>query len=129
MMYLGKEKLEHPSLNSISSSKLQIHGSGRICRRGGDPSHMQPPNPDTIADAKKCLLTGTQYSCLLKGSARALPIQMWMLAANHWTEHRDTNEGVRGRTKGAEGVCNPMGRITISTNQISPPHTSRALSV
>ena len=24
----------------------------------GDPSHMQTPNPDTIADAKKCLLTG-----------------------------------------------------------------------
>ena len=24
----------------------------------GDPSHMQPPNPDTIADVKKCLLTG-----------------------------------------------------------------------
>ena len=24
----------------------------------GDPSHTQTPNPDTIADAKKCLLTG-----------------------------------------------------------------------
>jgi len=24
----------------------------------GDPSHMQTPNPDTIADAKKCMLTG-----------------------------------------------------------------------
>ena len=24
----------------------------------GDPSHMQTPSPDTIADAKKCLLTG-----------------------------------------------------------------------
>jgi hypothetical protein len=24
----------------------------------GDPSHIQTPNPDTIADAKKCLLTG-----------------------------------------------------------------------
>jgi hypothetical protein len=24
----------------------------------GDPSYMQPPNPDTIADTKKCLLTG-----------------------------------------------------------------------
>ena len=24
----------------------------------GDPSHMQTPNPDTIADVKKCLLTG-----------------------------------------------------------------------
>jgi hypothetical protein len=24
----------------------------------GDPSHIQTPNPDTIVDAKKCLLTG-----------------------------------------------------------------------
>jgi hypothetical protein len=24
----------------------------------GDPFHKQPPNPDTIADANKCLLTG-----------------------------------------------------------------------
>jgi hypothetical protein len=22
----------------------------------GDPSHIQPPNPDTIVDARKCLL-------------------------------------------------------------------------
>jgi hypothetical protein len=29
---------------------------------------------------------------------------MQMLAANHQTEHRDPNGGVRGRTKGAEGV-------------------------
>ena len=24
----------------------------------GDPSHMQTPNPDSIVDANKCLLTG-----------------------------------------------------------------------
>jgi hypothetical protein len=24
----------------------------------GDPSHIQSPNPDTIVDAKKCMLTG-----------------------------------------------------------------------
>jgi len=30
---------------------------------------------------------------------------MWMLAANHWTEHRDPNGGVRERTEGAEVVC------------------------
>jgi hypothetical protein len=30
------------------------------------------------------------------------------------------NGGVRGRTEGAEGVCNPIGRTTISTNQTPP---------
>jgi hypothetical protein len=29
---------------------------------------------------------------------------MQMLTANHWTEHRDPNEGVKRRTEGAEGA-------------------------
>jgi len=45
---------------------------------------------------------------------------MQMLAANHWTEHGDLNGRVRGRTERAEGVCNPIGRTAISTNQILP---------
>jgi hypothetical protein len=40
-----------------------------------------------------------------------------MYTANHWTESRDLNEEVRARTVGAEGVCNIIGRTTISTNQ------------
>jgi hypothetical protein len=32
---------------------------------------MQPPNPDTIADAQEGLLTGAWYSCLLRGCDRA----------------------------------------------------------
>jgi hypothetical protein len=31
----------------------------------GDPSHIQTPNPDTIAYASKILLTEPCYSCLL----------------------------------------------------------------
>jgi len=81
----------------------------------GDPSHMQPQV--TIADATKCLLIGNWYGYLLRGSARALLIQMRMVAASHQTEHRDTNEGVREKTEGVEGVGNPTGRTTISTNQ------------
>jgi len=42
---------------------------------------------------------------------------MRMLVANHRTELVDPNEGIREETEGAEGVCNPVGRITISTNQ------------
>ena len=29
-----------------------------LCCPPRDPSHIQTPNPDSIADAKKCLLTG-----------------------------------------------------------------------
>jgi hypothetical protein len=39
--------------------------------------------------------------------------------AKHWTEHGDPNREVRARTVGAEGVCNPIGRATISTSQTS----------
>jgi hypothetical protein len=31
----------------------------------GDPSHNQPPNPDTIAYARKILLKGPCFSCLI----------------------------------------------------------------
>jgi hypothetical protein len=87
---------------------------------------MQPLNPDTTADAKTCLLTGACCGCLLRGSARALLIPMQMLAAHHPTEHRDPSGGVRGRTEGVEGVYNPIGRITISTNQT--PQSSQGLN-
>jgi len=30
----------------------------RLPHLGIQPIHIQPPNPDTIADAKKCMLTG-----------------------------------------------------------------------
>jgi hypothetical protein len=43
---------------------------------------------------------------------------MQMLVAKHQTKHGDPNGGDRGRTEGAEGVYNPIGRTTISTNQI-----------
>jgi hypothetical protein len=33
-----------------------------------DPSHLQTPNPDTVEDATKCLLTATWYGCPLRGS-------------------------------------------------------------
>jgi hypothetical protein len=66
------------------------------------------------------------YGCLLRGSARTWPIKMWVHVANHQTECRDPNGGVRGRTKGAEGVCNPIGRTTLSTNQI--PQSSQGLN-
>jgi hypothetical protein len=77
---------------------------------------MQPGNPVTVADGKKGMLTGAWNTCSLRGSARALHIQMQMLAANLQTEQGDNN-GVRGRTEGAERVCNSIIRTTISTNQ------------
>jgi hypothetical protein len=44
---------------------------------------------------------------------------MQMLEAKPQTEYEDPNGGVRARTVGDEGVCNLIGRTTISTNQIS----------
>jgi hypothetical protein len=73
-------------------------------------------------DAKKCLLTEAWYSCLLRGSARAWQIQRWMLATNHWTEHRVPSGGVKERTEGAEGVWS----TTIWTNQY--PQSSQGLN-
>jgi hypothetical protein len=46
---------------------------------------------------------------------------MWVLAANNQTEHGDPNGVVRGRIEGTEGICNPIGRTTISTKELSYP--------
>jgi hypothetical protein len=40
-----------------------------------------------------------------------------MLAANHWSELGVPTGGFRENIKGAEGVCNLIGRTTKSTNQ------------
>jgi hypothetical protein len=42
-----------------------------------------------------------------------------MFTANHWTEHEVPNR-VREGTEKVEGVCNPIGRTTKSTNQTLP---------
>jgi hypothetical protein len=49
-----------------------------------------------------------------------------MLAANHWTDHRDPTGGVIERTEGAEGVCSPIGGTTIWTNQY--PQSSQGVN-
>jgi hypothetical protein len=56
--------------------------------------------------------------------ARALQMLKQMLTANYWIEHGVPNRGVREGTEGVEGVCNPIGRTTISTNQT--PRAPRA---
>jgi hypothetical protein len=43
-----------------------------------------------------------------------------ILTTNHQTESEDPNGGVRGRSEGDEGDCNPIKRITISTNWTLP---------
>ena len=85
----------------------------------GDPSHIQPSNPDTIAYARKILLTGPWHSSLLW--IYAWQVQKWMLTVIYWMEHRAPNEGARESTQGAKGVCNPIGGTTIWTNQYPPP--------
>ena len=52
---------------------------------------------------------------------------MWMLAVNHQNELWDPNVEVRGRTEGAEEVCNIIGKTTISTNQT--PQSSQELKL
>ena len=38
-----------------------------------------------------------------------------MLSANHWAEQGGPNGGVRERTEGTEGVCNPIGKTIRTT--------------
>jgi hypothetical protein len=79
------------------------------------------PYTDTVGDAKKCLLTGALYSCLLRGSARAWQIQMHILTSNHWTEQEDPNGGVREWTEELKGFTTPW-----EEQQYQPSRPSRA---
>jgi hypothetical protein len=65
------------------------------------------------------LLTGSCYSCLLWNYASACQIQKLMLTVIYWMEHRAPNGGARESTKGAEGVCNPLGGTTIWTSEVA----------
>jgi hypothetical protein len=66
--------------------------------RGPVPSHIQPPNTDTIACARKILLTGPWHKWLLWGYASAWQIQKWMLTVINVMQHRVPNEGTREST-------------------------------
>jgi hypothetical protein len=44
------------------------------------------------------------------------PLPVMPDKGKHRTEYRDPSGGIRGRSEGAGGVYNPIGRTTISTN-------------
>jgi hypothetical protein len=75
------------------------------------------PPPCFIAYASMILLKRLWYSCLFWSYANAWQTQKWMLTVSYWTKHRAINGRARKSTKGAEGVCNPIGGTTIWTNQ------------
>jgi hypothetical protein len=48
-----------------------------------------------------------------------------LLIIINWTKLGEPYGRVRGRTKGAEGNCNPIGRTTLSTNLITHSRVPR----
>ena len=55
-------------MEGVTETKFRANTEGKTIQRlphlGWDPSHIQPPNPDTIAYSRKTLLTGPCYSYL-----------------------------------------------------------------
>jgi hypothetical protein len=49
-----------------------------------------------------------------------------MIAANHWTEHRDPNGRVRDKTGGAEDDFKPIGRTILLINSTPPQPLSQS---
>jgi hypothetical protein len=66
----GNKVLTGGNTETKCGTKTEGKAIQRLSHLGG-LSHIQPPNPDTFVDARKCLLTGAWYSCFLRGSARA----------------------------------------------------------
>jgi len=85
-----------------------------------DPSYIQTQT-QTLLQMPRSACWQEPDTTVSWEAARAWQIQRQMLAANHWTEHGVPNGGIRERIEGAEGVCNPIGRTKISTNQTPSP--------
>jgi hypothetical protein len=68
---------------------------------------MQTPNPDSIADAKKCVLTGAWYGCSLRGSTNTWPIQMQVLTVNHQMSQGTPVEELGEGIKELKGITTP----------------------
>jgi hypothetical protein len=63
--------LSKGNTSTKNGAKPEAKAIKRLPALPRDPFHMQTPNPDTTANAKKVLLTGAWYNCPLRGSARA----------------------------------------------------------
>jgi hypothetical protein len=95
-----------------------------------DPSHIQSPNPGIIPDAKKCLLTGAWYSCLLRGFSRAWQIQRRMLTPQP-TIGLSTGSPMEELKKGLEelkGFAAPQEKQQYQPTSTPPPQSSQRLN-
>jgi hypothetical protein len=91
---------------SLSSSHVE-HGAVSFPPPGSETSGWFSPS----VYEKQALPLSKSLHVLVKiheVRSRAWPIQMQMLTANHWTEHRDPSGRVRARTEGDEGFATPQ---------------------
>jgi hypothetical protein len=70
------------------------------------PHTIPSADPDTIADAKKHLLTGAWNGSPQRGSASTWLIQLKILTANQGTEPREKEE-LGERLKELKGIATP----------------------
>jgi hypothetical protein len=98
-------------VNELENTRKCVFLSFTAAVAGGHSSPSLPPSIWAIQ---------SHQSSVSPGSAGIWQIQRWMLAANHGTEHRVPNGGVREKTEGADGVCSHIGGTTISTHQMPP---------
>jgi hypothetical protein len=108
-----------------------------LCNR--DQYSFSQWNPLTMRTRKKVWISVLSrvwtlkawHGCPLRGSTRNWQIQRRKLAANHWIElgGREvlSDGGDREGAEGAQGVCSPMKRTTVSTANSPIPWGSQRL--
>ena len=85
------QRLPHPGIHPIISHQTQtlLHMPARFCQR----------DPDIAVSCEAMPVPGKHRS---------------ECSVSYWIEHRASSGGARESTQGAEGVCNPIGGITMN---------------
>ena len=88
-----------------------------------DSFYLQIPNTDSSA-VMKYSLTGTWYSCLLRGFARTWSIRKWMHKANHQTKPRDPSGRIGEGLKELKRFATPLEEQQYQPTRSPPPTKS-----
>jgi hypothetical protein len=79
--------------------------------------HWPVVSVSTLQNGTSLMIIETRINLRVQRQLKGSLTRKWMLTVSYWMGHRAPNGGARESTQGAKGICNPIGRKTLRTNQ------------